>query len=143
MEDVLKMLDKLTREEAWMTTMEVLRATHAIDYRVRGIDARVHGIDDRVHGIDDRVHGIDDRVHAIDNKVQAVDELVVDDRAAGVEINVTKSIIGAQIVFNQAWEMFNLKCSDGKEAKHVTKKTASNVDQVKGSSSPELISTEY
>ena len=99
MEDVLKMLDKLTREEAWMTTMEVLRATHAIDDRVRGID-------DRVHGIDDTVHEIDDKIHAIDNKAHAVDEMVVDDRAAGmgtlVDTDVTKSIIGTQNVFIQA-----------------------------------------
>jgi hypothetical protein len=38
--------------------------------------------------------------------------------------------------------MFNLNCSDGKEAKQVMKQTANDVDQVKRSSSSNLISTD-
>ena len=41
MEDALKRLDRLTREEAWMTITENLRATHAVDERVRGDTERV------------------------------------------------------------------------------------------------------
>lgn len=84
MEDVLKRIDELTREIARMATMEVLRATHSID--------------DRVRGIDNRVLDIDGRVHAIDNKVHGVDEFVVDDRVAGVETNLTKAISGTQVI---------------------------------------------
>ena len=41
MEDALNRLDKLTQEEARMATVEVLRATHAIDERVASVDDKV------------------------------------------------------------------------------------------------------
>ena len=41
MEDALKKLDSLTQEEARMTIAENLRATHAVDERVRGDTERV------------------------------------------------------------------------------------------------------
>jgi hypothetical protein len=48
MEDALKNLDRLTQEEARMTTAENLRATHAVDERVRGITEQVVSVDDKV-----------------------------------------------------------------------------------------------
>ena len=45
--------------------------------------------------------------------------------------------------FQSAWEIFNLNCSDGKEAKQVMTQTANDVDQVKRSSSPNLTGTGY
>ena len=41
MEDALKKLDRLTQEEAQMAIAENLKATHAIDERVRGDTERV------------------------------------------------------------------------------------------------------
>ena len=41
MEDALKRLDKLTHEEARMAIAQNLKATHAVDDRVKGVDARV------------------------------------------------------------------------------------------------------
>ena len=41
MEDALKRLDKLTQEEAWMGIVQNLKATHAVDERVRAVDDKV------------------------------------------------------------------------------------------------------
>jgi hypothetical protein len=55
LEDALKRLDNLTQEEARMAAVEVLRATHIIDERVRGISKQVLFVDDRVASVDDKV----------------------------------------------------------------------------------------
>jgi imidazolonepropionase-like amidohydrolase len=52
MEDALKKLDRLTQEEAQMTIAENLRATHAVDERVRGDTERVL---DGVGNVNDKV----------------------------------------------------------------------------------------
>ena len=62
MEDALKRLDKLTQEEARMAAAENLKATHAVDERVKGVADTVVAIDNRVAGVDDRVAGVDERV---------------------------------------------------------------------------------
>ena len=41
MEDALKRLDKLTHEEARMGIAQTLKATNAVDKRVRAVDDRV------------------------------------------------------------------------------------------------------
>ena len=48
MEDALKRLDNLTHEEARMVIAENLRATHAVDERVRGVDDKVTEV---IHGV--------------------------------------------------------------------------------------------
>ena len=55
MEDALKKLDKLTQEEARMIIAENLRATHAVDERVRGVTEQVLSVDDRVATVKDKV----------------------------------------------------------------------------------------
>jgi hypothetical protein len=94
-EDALKRLDMLTKEEARMAAAQLLKFTNAIDDRVWGIadnvlvvDNRVAGIDDRVAGVDERVAGVDDRVKDVDDKVK-----VVDDKLVAV-------IDGVQYIFN-------------------------------------------
>ena len=72
LEDALKRLDKLTQEEARMATVQVLKATHNVDDRVKGVADKVVGVDDRVADIDDRVASVDDIVKAIDVKVAEV-----------------------------------------------------------------------
>ena len=52
MEDALKKLDMLTQEEAQMTIAENLRATHAVDKRVRG---DTEWVLDRVGNVNDKV----------------------------------------------------------------------------------------
>ena len=82
MEDALKRLDKLTQEEARMAVAQNLKATQMVDERVRGVANTVAAMDDRVAHVDDRVASVDDKV---------------------VEV-----INGAQIIFIQAGETFNL-----------------------------------
>ena len=182
-EDALKKLDKLTQEEARMAIAENLKATHAVDERVRGVanavtatDNRVAGVDDRVAGVDDRVArvdkrvagvddrvanvgdkvdivndkvaSVDDKVTSVDDKVASVDDTVkgidarvasVDDRVKAVDEKVAEVIHGAQIIFSQPRVIVKLCCSDGKEANMAIQQAASDLDQIKRSSSPNLI----
>jgi archaellum component FlaC len=82
MEDALKKLDKLTQEEARMAIAENLKATHAVDDRVRGVANSVAVIDNRVADVDDRVASVDVRLAGVDVRVAGVDDRVarVDDR---------------------------------------------------------------
>jgi hypothetical protein len=68
-EDALKRLDKLTDEEARMAIAETLRATHAVDERVKGVTEQVLAVDDRVAGVDGRLANVDDRVANVNDKV--------------------------------------------------------------------------
>jgi hypothetical protein len=65
MEDALKNLDKLTQEEARMTTAENLRATHAVDESVRGVSERVLSVNDRVASVNDKVTEVILGMHVI------------------------------------------------------------------------------
>jgi hypothetical protein len=75
-EDALKKLDKLTNEEARMAVLQILKATHNVDERVRGVGDTVVAVDNRVAGVDDRVAKVDDRVAGVDDKVAGVDDTV-------------------------------------------------------------------
>ena len=66
-EDALKRLDRLTKEEAQMAAAQVLKATHTTDDT-----GRVRGVADIVLGVDNRVASVDDQLKAVDNKVTAV-----------------------------------------------------------------------
>ena len=72
MEDALKKLDKLTHEEARMAIAQNLRATHAIDDRVKGAVDKVLDVGDAVRGVDARVVNIDDGVKAVNDRVTVV-----------------------------------------------------------------------
>jgi hypothetical protein len=163
MKDALKKLDKLTQEEARMAVAQNLKVTHAVDDRVRGVDNRVADVNDRVAGVDDRVarHAahVDDQIAGIDERIASVarathviedwvrsqeHELVVDDRVANIDHPVAEAINGAETIFSQAQQMFNLSHTDGNAANQVTKQTANDVlDEVKRSSSPAFISAAH
>ena len=66
-----------------MVIAENLRATHAVDERVRGVTEQVLAVDDRVANVDERVANVDDRV-------------------ASVNDNVAEVLHGVQIVFRQS-----------------------------------------
>ena len=83
MEDALKKLDNLTQEEARMVIAENLRATHAVDERVRGVTEQVLAVDKRVVNVDERVASVADKV-------------------ASVNDNVAEVLHGVQIVFRQS-----------------------------------------
>ena len=55
MEDALTRLDKLTHEEARMAVAQNLKATHAVDDRVKGVVDKVLDVSDAVRGVDARV----------------------------------------------------------------------------------------
>ena len=67
----------------------------------------------------------------------------VNDTVASVDDNVARVIYGAQFIFSQAWEMYNLNRSGGEEEEAINQ-MARDVGQMKrsGSSAPNLISTE-
>ena len=110
MEDALKRLDKLTQEEARMAAAENLKATHAVDERVKGvadtvvvIDSRVAGVDDRVASVGDQVADVNDQVIGVSNQVSGIDDRVagvndrvvaVDDRVTVIDNKVTEAITG-------------------------------------------------
>ena len=121
MKDALKKLDKLTQEEARMAVAQNLKATHAVDERVKGVANTVAVIDNRVADVNDRVAGVDDRVARVDDRISGIDErvartahiiedwmrsqeheLVVDDRVAGVDDPVADVVNGTQSVFTHA-----------------------------------------
>jgi len=62
MEDALKRLDKLTREEAWMGIAQNLKATHTVGESVRRVADEVVAIDNRVANVNNRVRVVDDKV---------------------------------------------------------------------------------
>ena len=72
MEDALKKLDELTREEARMAIAENLRATHAVDESVARVDDRVGGVSDQVAGVDNRVANVNDTVKDIDTALDQI-----------------------------------------------------------------------
>jgi hypothetical protein len=45
LEDILERLDKSTREEARMASVELLKMTQSVDGKVMGVDDRVKGVD--------------------------------------------------------------------------------------------------
>jgi hypothetical protein len=106
LEDALKKLDKLTQEEARMMIAENLRATHAVDERVRGVTEQVLAVDNRVAGVDDRLANVDDRVASVNDKVAEV-------------------IHGVQIIFRRSRYVFNpeLLRRKGNKRSHETSRT--------------------
>jgi archaellum component FlaC len=99
MKDALKKLDSLTTEEARMATAQTLKATHAVDGRVRRVEDKVLDVDNRVVGVDDRVAGVDNRLAGVDYKVAGVDDRVasVDDKVKAVDDKVAVVINGARL----------------------------------------------
>jgi hypothetical protein len=90
MEDALKKLDKLTQEEARMAAAQNLKATHAVDERLKGVVDTVEAIDNKMVRVDDLVAGVNDRVADVDNRVADVNDRVaaVDDQVASVNVRV-------------------------------------------------------
>jgi hypothetical protein len=68
MEDALKRLDRLTHEEARMAVAENLRATHAVDERVKEVTEQVLAVDHRVASVNDRVAAV---IHGVKNHLRS------------------------------------------------------------------------
>lgn len=54
-EDALKRLDQLTREEARLATAQVLKVARGVDERSKSIDDKVSGVDERLKEVCDNV----------------------------------------------------------------------------------------
>ncbi|KAN0116376.1 hypothetical protein V8E52_005995 [Russula decolorans] len=143
MEDALKKLDKLTQEEARMAAAQNLKATNAVDERVKGvghvveaidnkvasIDDQVTRVDDRVAGVDDRVAGVDNRMADVENQVSTVNDLVaaVDDQVATVNETVLTVDGRVKVVDNNLMQVI----ADGKETKASVQQMANDIDESK------------
>ena len=90
MEDALKRLDKLTQEEARMAAAQNLKATNAVDERVKGVVDTVEAIDNKMVRIDNRVAVVDDQVTSVNERV-----VTVDNRVKVVDSNLMQIIAGA------------------------------------------------
>jgi hypothetical protein len=66
-------LDKLTQEEAWMASAELLKMTHSVDGKVMGVDDRVKGVEGKMQDVRDDVQGVGKdisiRVQGVDDKL--------------------------------------------------------------------------
>jgi hypothetical protein len=85
-EDALKRLDGLTREEAWMGIAQNLKATQNVGESVRGVMDKLVAFDDGVAGMSDKVTSVDNNVKGVEAMVASVDDRVrvVDDKIAEV-----------------------------------------------------------
>jgi hypothetical protein len=54
-EDVLKRLDKLTEEKAWMTAAQILRLSHSVKVKVKVIDDNVTRVRNKMKDVDDKM----------------------------------------------------------------------------------------
>ena len=71
-EDVLQRLDKLTQEEAYMASVELLRISHNVEGRMTRVDEGVQGVDRRVRYVSDEIRDVREAVQDIDDKVYRV-----------------------------------------------------------------------
>ena len=72
MEDALQRLDISTSDETRMATVQVLKTTHAVDYRASGVVDTVVAVNDRVAIVDNRVVDVDSRVMSVDDRVLTI-----------------------------------------------------------------------
>ena len=96
-EDALKRLDKLTREEAWMGIAQNLKATHTVGESVKRVAHEVVAIDNRVAGVNKKVASVGNQVTNVNNTVKGVDDRVanVGNRVGVVDNKITEVIHGA------------------------------------------------
>ena len=62
LEDALMRLDRLTQEEAWMATAQVLKVVHRVEGGVKTVAEQVEGVGGQVKGVDGKVDVAIDRV---------------------------------------------------------------------------------
>ena len=70
LEDALMRLDRLTQEEGWMATAQVLKVAHRVEGGVNAVGEQVMGVDVRVKEVDDKV---DVAIEKVDVTIDKVD----------------------------------------------------------------------
>jgi hypothetical protein len=68
-EDALRRMDRLTLEEAHMSSLELLRISHNVESRVVCIGEGVQGVEDKVQGVDEGVQGVRDAIQDVGDGV--------------------------------------------------------------------------
>jgi hypothetical protein len=114
----------------------------SVDDRVAGVDERVAGVDIRLAGIDNKVASVDDRVAGVDKGVKDVNDRVVtiDERVKAIDDKVDEVTEGAQAILSWSPRVYLTPIHlDAKEGRAVTQQTATDVDQVKSLSPPNII----
>jgi hypothetical protein len=71
-EDALKRLDMLTKEETGMTVARNLAVTHVVDGNVKVVEQVTRGIVENVKVVEDVTRGIDDNVKVVEDTVRAI-----------------------------------------------------------------------
>ena len=69
LEDALMRLDRLTQEEAWMATAQVLKVAHRVEGGVKTVAEQVEGVGGQVKGVDGKVDVAIDKVDVALDKV--------------------------------------------------------------------------
>ena len=155
--------DRVARVEAGVISVDDRVA--GVDERIAGVDIRLAGVDEKVNGVDntlasvdnkvanvdDRVVGVDDRVADVDNRLAGVDNMVkgvndkvdsIDERVKTIDDKVDEVVEGMQPILSRSpWVYLTLVHLDAKGGRAVTRQTATDVDQIKSSSSPRIINT--
>ena len=117
-EDSLERLDKLTQEEARMSSAELLKMTHGVDGKVMGVDDRVKGVEgkmqvirENVQDVRDDMQGVRDNMQSVGNDVQDVcvnmrdvgDKVQdVDDRVQDIGKDISIKVQGVDDKLDQA-----------------------------------------
>ena len=65
LEDALMRLDRLTQEEGWMATAQVLKVAHRVEDGVDTVREQVKGVDVKVKAVDDKVDVAIDKVDVV------------------------------------------------------------------------------
>ena len=60
--DALMRLDRLTQEEAWMATAQVLKVAHRVEGGVKTVAEQVEGVGGKVEGVGGQVKSVDGKV---------------------------------------------------------------------------------
>ncbi|KAH9167691.1 hypothetical protein EDB89DRAFT_2232237 [Lactarius sanguifluus] len=125
LEDGLKKLDKMTKEEAVMANAQVLKITHKIDGKVTEVGEDVRSVDEKVQVVEGEVQVVKGEVQVVKGDVQVIkgDVQVVKSEVQLVNDNVKSVDDKVQAI-----------TEDGKatatEVKRIIRRTANQVDDV-------------
>ena len=98
-EDSLERLDKLTKEEAWMASAELLKMTSSIDGRVKGVDGKVRDVRSDVHEVRGDVHDVRGDVHDVRNDVRSgVHDIRTDVQGVDDKLDQVNSSLSFQLL---------------------------------------------
>ena len=96
LEDALKKLDRLTREEARMAIAEMVSITHHVRDEVKIVDGKVERVENKVEDVGDKVEEVGDKVGEVGDNVGDVC-----DKVQRMDDKVQVVVDGARPLFSQ------------------------------------------